>query len=205
MWSASVDCNPAGCGGFQPRREHRPRTWRPIAAVATYRFAAGHVFDSESGEVRGPHATVRLEPQPAALLALLAEHAGSLVTHADIAQRIWGGTTHVNFHPSIHYGIRQIRSALGDTRATGLVENIPRRGYRLRRDALVPNEVAVLDRVGVAKSEPRRWSPFALKRPLVLGAGLAALIAMTMLVERRPNNHHDIALRMLKAVHDLVY
>lgn len=173
--------------------------------MATYRLVNGHEFDSESGEVRGPHATTRLEPQPAALFALFLERAGSVVSHEEVRRRIWGDATHVNFRQSIHYGVRQIRSALGDTQPPVRIENIPRRGYRIRRDALVPDEVPAPDRVAVAESKPRRWSPFPLTRPLAVGAGLAAFIAITTLVERRPNNHHEMALRVLKTAHDLVY
>lgn len=178
---------------------------RPIVTVATYRFVNGHEFNSESGEVCGPCATVRLEPQPAALFALFLERADSVVTHEEIRWRIWGDATHVNFRQSIHYGVRQIRCALADTQPPVLIENIPRRGYRIRRDALVPDEVPAPDRVAVAESKPRRWGPFPLTRPLAVGAGLAALIAIMTLVERRPNIHHEVALRVLKTAHDLVY
>lgn len=174
--------------------------------MATYRFSAGHEFDSENGEVRGSHTTARLEPQPAALLALLAERAGTLVTYEQISRRIWGETTHVNFRQSIHYGIRQVRNALGDTtRPSRVIESIPRRGYRLRSEALVPVEIAAPDRLGAAESGSRRRSPVVLKRRLVVVAGLALLSVITMLVERRPNNHHEMALRALKTVHALVY
>lgn len=172
--------------------------------MARYRFATGHVFDSESGEVRGPQGTARLEPQPAALLVLLVEHAGTLVTHTDISRRIWGEATHVNFRQSIHYGIRQIRGTLGDTRPRGLIENVPRRGYRLRPEALAAVEVPAPDRQGAAEPEPRWSGPLLKRRPIVV-AGLAALIVITMLVERRPNHHHEIAVRMLRAMHGLVY
>lgn len=142
------------------------------------------------------------------MLALLAERAGTVVSHDDIARHIWGEATYVNFRQSIHYGIRQIRSVLGDTTASSRVlESLPRRGYRLRHDALVPltcpEERALAPRAD--EPEVSRSSPLGPRRRTLVAASLAVLIVVTLLVERRPNNHHEIAVRVLKTVHDLVY
>ena len=140
-------------------------------------------FDAATGELQRDGVVVRLEPQPAALLRLLASRPGELVGHAEIRRAIWGDTTHVNFQQSLHYCVRQVRIALDDSaREPKFVETIPRRGYRLT----------------VPEAEPLRRR--------VLWAGLAAAVVVTTIVaEQRPNRHHEMAVAILGAMHDLVY
>jgi hypothetical protein len=143
-------------------------------------------FDGTTGEVRRSGVVTRLEPQPAAVLALLAARPGELVTHDEIRQAIWGGTTHVNFQQSLHYCIRRIRIALDDnSNASRVIETVPRRGYRLRSIAVPP------------PARSRRWIAWTT----------AALVvtAVAVMVERRPNNHHQIAVAVVQTVHDFVY
>jgi len=159
--------------------------------MASYRFADGSEFDATSGEVRRNGTTIRLEPQPAAVLALLAFRAGDLVTHDEIRREVWGDERHVNFQDSVHYCVRQIRAALADkTAGPGFVETVPRRGYRLRADAMLP-------------VEPRRITSW--RRALALACLAAALAVTTAFVERRPNNHHQIAVAVLQSLHDVLF
>ena len=72
-------------------------------------------FDPVSGELRnleddGPGSVQRLPPQPARLLALLVERQGALVSREEIRTEIWPGVA-VDFDASLHFCIRQIRSA----------------------------------------------------------------------------------------------
>ena len=91
-------------------------------------------FDAGSGELRrvdGTGAVERLAPQPARLLELLAERQGAVVTREEIRERIWPDT-HVDFDTSLHFCVRQVRTALGDSGAEPrYLQNVPRRGYRL--------------------------------------------------------------------------
>lgn len=93
-------------------------------------------FDAGSGELRrndgarGGEAQ-RLPPQPARLLLLLATRGGAIVTREEIRQQLWPDT-HVDFDTSLHFCVRQLRLALGDSAAEPrYVGNVPRRGYRL--------------------------------------------------------------------------
>jgi len=94
-------------------------------------------FDRSSGELRGSDGEVRhLSPQPAALLALLVERAGEVVTHEELRVALWPDVT-VDFDGSLHHCVRQVRAALGDhAKAPRFIETIPRRGYRLRLEAV---------------------------------------------------------------------
>ncbi|MEK7405513.1 MAG: winged helix-turn-helix domain-containing protein [Acidobacteriota bacterium] len=88
-------------------------------------------LDRDTGELRRAGAPVRLQPQPARVLALLAGRAGRLVTRDDLRQEIWGRDTFVDFDVSLNYCLARIRSALEDNaEAPRYVETLPRRGYR---------------------------------------------------------------------------
>ncbi|MGE3886738.1 MAG: transcriptional regulator [Vicinamibacterales bacterium] len=170
-------------------------------------------FDSATGEVRRDGRTVRIEPQPAAVLTLLAARPGELVSHDELRRAVWGDATHVNFQQSLHYCVRQLRRALGDTdRSTPIIESIPRRGYRLlaaveppareadRAQAATHGSSAIRSGgVGplVLPGRPRRWAAWV--------AVAAATVVVVSYVERRPNDHHRVAVAVLQAVHDLVY
>lgn len=165
--------------------------------MGTHRFTGGREFDPASGELSRDGTVVRLEPQPAAVLAILAARAGQVVAHDEIRRAVWGDNTHVNFRESVHYCIRQIRAALGESaRATGIVETIPRRGYRLRSDAIVAVATASKGPPGSGRSVPRR---------LLFGGAVVVAGLTTLIVERGPNNHHEIAVSVLRTLHDFVF
>jgi DNA-binding winged helix-turn-helix (wHTH) protein len=88
-------------------------------------------FDRVSGELRRGTAQVRLEPQPARVLAVLLEHAGNVVTRAELQQRVWGGDTFVDFEHGLNYCIAQIRTALGDSAAVAPDSFATRCGRRM--------------------------------------------------------------------------
>jgi DNA-binding winged helix-turn-helix (wHTH) protein/TolB-like protein len=88
-------------------------------------------FDPASGELTRSGTPVRLQPQPARVLALLTERAGAVVSRDELRQNIWADGTFVDFERGLNFCIAQIRSALGDDAdAPRFVETLPRRGYR---------------------------------------------------------------------------
>ena len=147
-------------------------------------------FDAGTGEVHRSGAVHRLEPQPAALLALLMSRPGELVTRQEVIAVLWGDHTTVNFQDGLNYSIRQIRLALGDrAQQARFVETIPRRGYRF----IAP---APARQVGRSRAfmTPARWVAATLALILLAGA--------TVTIERRPNRHHVIAVAILRTIHD---
>jgi DNA-binding winged helix-turn-helix (wHTH) protein/TolB-like protein len=126
------------------------------------RFRFGEFeFNVASGELRksGAGEAERLPPQPARLLQLLVERSGAIVTREEIRERLWGDT-HVDFDTSLHFCVRQLRVALGDSGVEPrYVLNVPRRGYRL---------VPAVTRVGddhvpvVPPAAARRWTSVAI-------------------------------------------
>jgi DNA-binding winged helix-turn-helix (wHTH) protein len=166
-------------------------------------------FDTATGELRGRNRQGRLEPQPAALLALLALHPGELVSREQIRRHIWGDGTHVNVSENIAYCVRAIRQALDDdARAPRFVETIPRRGYRFLAtvatgeapqatgsEAPQPAEAAVAG---------RRW-PAGRVRMVAMITMAVLIAAAAELFEPQPNQHHEMAVGALRAIHDLLF
>ena len=151
-------------------------------------------FDPATGEVRRDGSIHRLEPQPSALLTLLMSRPGGLVTRAEAIHALWGDQTSVNFQEGLDYSVRQVRMALGDrARPARYVETIPGRGYRFVAPVAQP-----MAPVAPQRSARRHvWTAAALAATLLVGA--------TALVERRPNRHHEIAVTILRAVHDRIF
>jgi DNA-binding winged helix-turn-helix (wHTH) protein/TolB-like protein len=88
-------------------------------------------FDAAAGELRRDGTPVRLQPQPARVLAILVARPGEVVSREDLRQQIWPDGTFVDFERGLNFCIAQIRSALGDSaESPRFIETLPRRGYR---------------------------------------------------------------------------
>lgn len=88
-------------------------------------------LDDQALQLRRGGALLRLQQQPAKILAFLLSHRGSLVTREQIRLAIWGDDTFVDFEQGLNYCIRQIRLALNDQTEKPLyIETVPRLGYR---------------------------------------------------------------------------
>ena len=112
---------------------------------------------------------LRLSGQPLALLILLLEDPGRLVTRAEIRTRLWPDTT-VNFDHGLDVALNRLRAVLGDRgKQPVFVETVPRVGYRfiaeVRRDLHV---------------RPGGWSLAARVGLYMLTAIIAALVALAV-------------------------
>jgi TolB-like protein/tetratricopeptide (TPR) repeat protein len=88
-------------------------------------------LDLQTGELWKSGAALKLQPQPAAVLCLLVDGAGTLVSREDIRRRLWGESTFVDYDTGVDYCVNRVRTALGDNaQAPRYVETLPRRGYR---------------------------------------------------------------------------
>jgi DNA-binding winged helix-turn-helix (wHTH) protein/TolB-like protein len=106
-------------------------------------------FDPASGVLTREGSPIRLQPQPARVLALLVGRAGELVTRDDLRAAVWGDATFVDFERGLNFCIAHVRNALGDSaESPRFIETIPRRGYRFiapvspMADAVTPELVA---------------------------------------------------------------
>jgi TolB-like protein/DNA-binding winged helix-turn-helix (wHTH) protein/Tfp pilus assembly protein PilF len=100
------------------------------ASDAVVRFDA-YELDLRTGELRRNGVSLGLQPQPAKVLAALASAAGEVVSRQELAERVWGTETFVDFEQGLNFAIRQIRHALeDDADHPRFVETLPKRGYR---------------------------------------------------------------------------
>ncbi len=84
----------------------------------------------DSGELFKEGTPVKLQPQPARVLAILASRPGEVVEREEIRQLVWGDSF-LDFDANLNFCIKQIRQALGDSAtAPRFIETLPRRGYR---------------------------------------------------------------------------
>jgi DNA-binding winged helix-turn-helix (wHTH) protein/TolB-like protein len=90
-----------------------------------------YTFDRHTRELRRGGVLVRLQEQPARVLAVLIDHADDLVTREELRRTIWGDDTFVDFNRGLNYCISQIRTALGDSAGGAQsIETLRGRGYR---------------------------------------------------------------------------
>jgi TolB-like protein/Tfp pilus assembly protein PilF len=88
-------------------------------------------LDEQTLEIRKDGRPIRIQQQPARVLAFLLNHRGALVTREQIRLAIWGQDTFVDFEQGLNFCIRQIRLALHDHVEHPLyIETLPRLGYR---------------------------------------------------------------------------
>jgi DNA-binding winged helix-turn-helix (wHTH) protein len=105
--------------------------------------------DLEARELRKQGYRIRLQDQPFAVLAILLERPGVVITREDIRQKLWPADTFVDFDHSLNTAVNKIRETLGDSAASPrFVETVARRGYRFVgevswEDSRVPQAAAV--------------------------------------------------------------
>ncbi len=88
-------------------------------------------LDEQTLELRRNGARLRIQQQPARVLAFLLNHQGKLVTRQQLQDAIWGQGTFVDFEQNLNFCIRQIRITLDDhAERPRFIETLPRLGYR---------------------------------------------------------------------------
>ena len=138
-------------------------------------------LDLATGELRQDGAPLKLQPQPAKLLVLLVSHPGKVVTRNELAEKVWGSETYVDFERGLNFAIRQIRATLADDAdQPRFVETVPKRGYRF---------IAPVETVQAAPGpEPPAPRPSWFGIRGVAVAALLLLIAVTGYVFLRRGN-----------------
>ena len=147
-------------------------------------------LDTATGELRRDGMQVRLQAQPARVLAHLVLHAGETVSREDLHNTIWGDETFVDFERGLNVCIAQIRSVLGDeSTSPRFIRTIPRRGYqficqveRIKEEPVAPPEAKVESR-----KAPRRGLIIA-----VLGLALMAITATILWREVLPGSQSPV-------------
>jgi DNA-binding winged helix-turn-helix (wHTH) protein/TolB-like protein len=139
-------------------------------------------FDPASLTLTREGRSVRFQPQPARVLAMLLEQPGEVVSRDALRQRIWNDGTFVDFERGLNFCIAHIRSALGDSAESPVfVETLPRRGYRFvapvhRIDPRAPDPAPgahaekSAPAAGPSAGGHRRWAAAAAAGVLLIAA-----------------------------------
>lgn len=87
--------------------------------------------DLDARELRKSGFRVRLQEQPFAVLVILLERAGEVVSREELRQRLWPADIFVDFDHSLNTAVNKIREALSDSATNPrFIETLARRGYR---------------------------------------------------------------------------
>lgn len=124
----------------------------------------------QAGDVTGPGGRVQLDPKVMGVFAMLAEHAGQVVSREDLHARLWPNVvvTDDALSRCLYDLRRQLATAGGSDAHRALVETLPKRGYRLN------GAVQALEAPGPAA--PSRALPSG--RPWLWAAGVAASVIL---------------------------
>lgn len=133
-------------------------------------------FDPGTRELRRDGAPVRIQPQPAHVLATLIARPGEIVTRDELRSAVWGADTFVDFDRSLNFCIAQIRSALGDSSDSPVfIKTIPKRGYQF----IAPITTATVPQAPVL---PPPQPPRSRRKLLILAAAALAVAAIFLLL-----------------------
>jgi DNA-binding winged helix-turn-helix (wHTH) protein/TolB-like protein len=144
--------------------------------MASGRFRFGlFEFDVANLELRREGVLLRLQSQPAQVLACLIERADQVVSRDDLRNAVWGDKTFVDFEGGLNFCISQIRSALQDDSAQPVyIRTVPKSGYQF---------IAPIQRVSVERpeqpeiEEALRGTFAARKAALTLALTALAIVA----------------------------
>src|SRR4051812_36857491 len=127
--------------------------------VTDFRFGRFEI-DSHTRELRKDGVRLRLQDQPFAVLAVMLEHPGELLTRDELRDRLWPNGTFVDFEHGLNAAVKRLRSVLGDNaERPRFVETLHRRGYRF---------IARVERVNGASGSPLAEPGDAKQRLAVL-------------------------------------
>ena len=113
-----------------------------LFVVTDFRFGRFEI-DSRTRELRKDGVRLRLQEQPFAVLALMLDHPGELLTRDELRDRLWPNGTFVDFEHGLNAAIKRLRSVLGDSaERPRFVETLHRRGYRAARRSPRPHHGA---------------------------------------------------------------
>jgi DNA-binding winged helix-turn-helix (wHTH) protein/TolB-like protein len=138
-------------------------------------------FNGDTGELWQGTTAIRLQPQPARVLATLIGQRGELVTREALRQHVWGKDTVVDFDQGLNWCIARLREVLHDSPSEPkFIQTVPRRGYRFLAD------VKLLPTLQNASGAASWWK----RRGVALVAATIALIAILcgIAVSRRERN-----------------
>lgn len=165
------------------------------AADGNVRFGTFEV-DLRAGELRKSGLKIKLHTQPLAVLEVLLERPGEIVTREELRQRLWGADTFVDFEQGLNKAINKLREALGDQAdSPRYIETLPRRGYRFITPVTFPPPPRDLH------TQPEKPSRSSLM-PAAIAVTAAVVIAVAVYwgANRKPSTQPSPSERVMLAV-----
>jgi len=154
------------------------------------RFAA-FVFDPARLELSRDGQPVRLQPQPAQVLATLLARAGTPVSRDELRQAVWRDDTFVDFDRGLNFCIAQIRTALDDdATAPRFVRTLPKLGYEFvcPVDRIEDGVTRVVPTASAPRSEtPQPDATVQASRRRIFWWTVAAAVVFTCLMASLPH------------------
>src|SRR5215467_1159370 len=142
-----------------------------IQPARVYRFGA-FTLDARTGELSHDGHRIPLRDQSVQLLLTLLEHPSELLTREELARRLWGTDTFVDFDRGLNKVVNHLREALSDSvEQPRFIETLPRKGYRF----ITPVTVAGDETHDVARENKtrsmsfRRWLSVSELSAVVVG------------------------------------
>ena len=125
---------------------------------------------------------LKLQPQPAKVLALLVARPNELITREELLQQIWGNGSYGDFEHALNVCISQLREVLDDDAdSPRWIETVPRRGYRFLAPVEGIGPVPVSASIKVEQSVlPTHESPAVLSKRNLLPWGFIALVTLAL-------------------------
>ena len=128
---------------------------------------------------------IKLQDQPFAVLLILLEKPGQLVTKEELQQRLWPADTFVEFDKGIYNAMKRLRETLGDEAETPrYIETLPRRGYRFI--APVQRRDGVGGRLELPPTPERTLRLPGSRRFVLLASCLCALALAVIFIRLKP-------------------
>ena len=153
-------------------------------------------FNPSAGDLRRDGVAVRIQAQPARVLATLVSRPGQVVTRETLQREVWGDGTHVDFERGLNFCVAQVRSALGDSaESPRYIETVPKQGYRfIAPVSLLPAEPGSYEERSADSGFRRKIPGFSQKVlaraiPILVGAMLlltAAGLVRARITDSRP-------------------
>jgi Tol biopolymer transport system component/DNA-binding winged helix-turn-helix (wHTH) protein len=117
-------------------------------------------YDGAAGELRKHGTRLKLTGQPLRILEVLLEHPGEAISREELKQRLWRGTTFVDFENGLNAATSKLRQTLGDSaEQPRYIETVPSRGYRFIAAVRRTSSRPVVEMVPQTSSEPTDRTP----------------------------------------------
>jgi TolB-like protein/DNA-binding winged helix-turn-helix (wHTH) protein len=145
-----------------------------VQSARIYQFG-DFTLDARTGELSHDGRRTPLRDQSVQLLLALLEHPGELITREELARRLWGTETFVDFDRGLNKVVNHLREALADSaEQPRFIETLPRKGYRF----IAPVSQVADEAGGAGRASPTRSSRFHRWLPLsvLLAAGIGIAV-----------------------------